>query len=61
MKLTINTLSKTYANGVHALKDVSLTLNNGMFGSSGTKRRRQIFADANNCNLTGGRPGIYFP
>src|SRR4249919_766061 len=35
MKLTINTLSKTYANGVHALKDVSLTLNNGMFGLLG--------------------------
>src|SRR5258705_10506777 len=35
MKLTINALSKTYANGVHALKDVSLTLNNGMFGLLG--------------------------
>jgi len=35
MKLSINTLSKTYANGVHALKDVSLTLNNGMFGLLG--------------------------
>ncbi|HEY4322888.1 MAG TPA: ABC transporter ATP-binding protein [Mucilaginibacter sp.] len=35
MKLTINSLSKTYANGVHALKDVSLTLNNGMFGLLG--------------------------
>lgn len=35
MKLVINALSKTYANGVHALKDVSLTLNNGMFGLLG--------------------------
>jgi ABC-type multidrug transport system ATPase subunit len=35
MKLTINSLSKTYANGVHALKDVSLTLENGMFGLLG--------------------------
>ena len=35
MKLSINSLSKTYANGVHAIKDVSLTLNNGMFGLLG--------------------------
>src|ERR1700748_2130425 len=35
MKLTIHSLSKTYPNGVHALKDVSLTLNNGMFGLLG--------------------------
>jgi ABC-type multidrug transport system ATPase subunit len=35
MKLVINNLSKTYANGVCALKDVSLTLNNGMFGLLG--------------------------
>jgi len=35
MELVINSLSKTYANGVHALKDVSLTLNNGMFGLLG--------------------------
>jgi ABC-2 type transport system ATP-binding protein len=35
MKLRINALSKTYANGVNALKDVSLTLNNGMFGLLG--------------------------
>jgi len=35
MKLTINSLSKTYANGVHALKDVSLILENGMFGLLG--------------------------
>jgi ABC-type multidrug transport system ATPase subunit len=35
MRLTINSLSKTYSNGVHALKDVSLTLDNGMFGLLG--------------------------
>ncbi|MCC8425800.1 ABC transporter ATP-binding protein [Mucilaginibacter sp. UR6-11] len=35
MKLVINSLSKTYANGVHALKNVSLTLTNGMFGLLG--------------------------
>lgn len=35
MKLVINDLSKTYANGVHALKNVSLTLHNGMFGLLG--------------------------
>ncbi|MDO3626709.1 ABC transporter ATP-binding protein [Mucilaginibacter sp. BT774] len=35
MKLVINSLSKTYANGVTALKDVSLTLTNGMFGLLG--------------------------
>jgi ABC-2 type transport system ATP-binding protein len=35
MKLAINSLSKTYANKVHALKDVTLTLNNGMFGLLG--------------------------
>ncbi|WP_183574935.1 ABC transporter ATP-binding protein [Mucilaginibacter sp. X5P1] len=35
MKLVINSLSKTYANGVRALNNVSLTLNNGMFGLLG--------------------------
>src|SRR5580693_7937850 len=35
MKLTINSLSKTYSNGVHALNDVSLILENGMFGLLG--------------------------
>jgi ABC-2 type transport system ATP-binding protein len=35
MKLIINALSKTYANGVRALNDVSLTLSNGMFGLLG--------------------------
>lgn len=35
MQLVINSLSKTYANGVRALNDVSLTLTNGMFGLLG--------------------------
>ena len=35
MRLAISSLSKTYANKVHALKDVTLTLNNGMFGLLG--------------------------
>ena len=35
MKLVIEGLSKTYSNNVHALKDVSLTLGNGMFGLLG--------------------------
>src|SRR5450432_4451187 len=35
MKLIINSLSKTYSNGVRAIKDVSLTLENGMFGLLG--------------------------
>lgn len=35
MKLEINNLSKTYSNGVQALKDVSLTIPQGMFGLLG--------------------------
>src|SRR5258705_3903625 len=35
MQLVIRGLSKTYANGVRALRDVSLTPNNGMFGLLG--------------------------
>jgi ABC-2 type transport system ATP-binding protein len=35
MQLSIQNLSKTYSNGVHALKDVSLTINQGMFGLLG--------------------------
>jgi ABC-type multidrug transport system ATPase subunit len=33
--LTIRNLEKTYANGVHALDDVSLEISNGMFGLLG--------------------------
>src|ERR1700743_998211 len=33
--LTIDSLSKTYSNGVHALQNVSLELGNGMFGLLG--------------------------
>ncbi len=35
MKLIIESLSKTYPNGVQALKDVTLRLNKGMFGLLG--------------------------
>lgn len=35
MQLVIQALSKTYPNGVKAIKNVSLTLNNGMFGLLG--------------------------
>jgi ABC-2 type transport system ATP-binding protein len=35
MELTIRNLSKTYANGVHALKGVTLTIPRGMFGLLG--------------------------
>jgi ABC-2 type transport system ATP-binding protein len=35
MELVIRNLSKTYANGVHALKDVSLTIPFGMYGLLG--------------------------
>lgn len=35
MQLVIQNLSKTYANGVQALKDVTLTINQGMFGLLG--------------------------
>lgn len=35
MQLIINNLSKTYPNGVQALKNVSLTINQGMFGLLG--------------------------
>ena len=34
-KLTIKNLSKTYANGVKALNNVNLELENGMFGLLG--------------------------
>src|ERR1700750_3187551 len=35
MQLVIEHLSKTYSNGVQALKDISLTINQGMFGLLG--------------------------
>jgi ABC-type branched-subunit amino acid transport system ATPase component len=35
MELHIRNLSKTYANGVHALKDVTLTIPHGLFGLLG--------------------------
>lgn len=35
MQLSITNLNKTYSNGVHALKDVNLIINQGMFGLLG--------------------------
>ncbi|MEM9833544.1 MAG: ATP-binding cassette domain-containing protein, partial [Bacteroidota bacterium] len=35
MQLEIHNLSKTYSNGVQALKDVSLSIGKGMFGLLG--------------------------
>ena len=35
MKIEINGLNKVYPNGNHALKDVSMTIENGMFGLLG--------------------------
>ncbi len=35
MQLKITGLSKTYPNGVHALKNINLTINNGLFGLLG--------------------------
>jgi ABC-type multidrug transport system ATPase subunit len=35
MELQIRNLSKTYSNGVHALKDITLTIPRGMFGLLG--------------------------
>src|SRR6056297_3122270 len=35
MELTINNLSKTYPNGVQALKNIDLTISTGMFGLLG--------------------------
>ena len=35
MQLTINNISKTYPNGVKALNNLNLTINNGMFGLLG--------------------------
>jgi len=35
MELIINNLSKTYTNGVQALKDLSLEIPKGMFGLLG--------------------------
>jgi ABC-2 type transport system ATP-binding protein len=35
MKLEINNVSKTYSNGVQALKDITLTIPAGMYGLLG--------------------------
>ena len=41
MELHIRNVSKTYANGVHALKKVSLTIPAGMYGLLENRRNRR--------------------
>lgn len=53
MELEIEGLSKTYANGVKALDDVSLTIPSGMYGLLGSERRRQVNPDAYIGNAAG--------
>lgn len=47
MKLEIINLSKTYPNGVQALKEINLTIHTGMFRFARSERCRKIDADAN--------------
>ena len=62
MKLSIQNISKTYDNGVEALKDVSLEIGNGMFGLLGPNgagkstlmRTIAALQDADNGSITVG-------
>ena len=62
MKLTIQNISKTYDNGVEALKDVNLEIGNGMFGLLGPNgagkstlmRTIAALQDADNGSITVG-------
>ena len=62
MKLSIQNISKTYDNGVEALKDVNLELGNGMFGLLGPNgagkstlmRTIAALQDADNGSITVG-------
>ena len=53
--LTIENLSKTYANGVRALKDVSLDDPRGDVRPARPQRRRQVDPDAHHRHPAGGR------
>jgi ABC-type Na+ transport system ATPase subunit NatA len=53
LSLKITGLSKTYPNGVKALKDLTLTIGNHMFGLLGTQWSRQEHFDANSRHLAG--------
>ena len=62
MKLTIQNISKTYDNGVEALKDINLEIGNGMFGLLGPNgagkstlmRTIAALQDADNGSITVG-------
>ena len=62
MKLSIQNISKTYDNGVEALKDVNLEIGNGMFGLLGPNgagkstlmRTIAALQDADNGSITVG-------
>ena len=55
MALTITGLSKTYPNGVKALKNLSLTIGNNMFGLLGPNGARQEHAHAHSGDTPGPR------
>jgi ABC-type uncharacterized transport system ATPase subunit len=57
MDLRIRGLAKTYPNGVHALRDVTLTIPRGMFGLLGPQRRRQVDAHAHARHAAAARRG----
>ena len=46
-KLIIQNLSKTYPNGVKALNNVSIEIENGMFGLLGPNGAGKIFINEN--------------
>ena len=62
MKLSIKNISKTYPNGIEALKNVSLEIGNGMFGLLGPNgagkstlmRTIAALQDADNGSITVG-------
>ncbi len=56
MALTITGLSKTYPNGVKALKNLSLTIGNNMFGLLGPNGAGKSSPDAHRRHAAG--PGL---
>jgi len=55
LALTINNLSKTYPNGVKALKNLSFSIGNSMFGLVGPNGAGKSFVDAYNCDASRSR------
>jgi ABC-type multidrug transport system ATPase subunit len=53
MELVIENLNKTYSNGVQALRNVSLTIGQGMFGLLGPNGAGKSSLMRNDCHLTG--------